>query len=88
MGMPMNTIQIRLKRIRTSVHSAGVSSTKRVMIWNMPRDAATASIRHAISIDRVVVNRSTLRNRDFMGIPQLQNQKRPPAGSLCGRQLE
>jgi hypothetical protein len=35
-GMARNTIQIRLKRISTSVHSAGCSSTKRMMIWNMP----------------------------------------------------
>ena len=42
--MPRNTIQIRLKRISTSVHSAGRSSTKRVTIWKRPSDEAMASI--------------------------------------------
>ena len=37
----MKTIQIRLKRIITSVHSAGRSMTKRVKIWNTPRLAAS-----------------------------------------------
>ena len=37
-GMARNTIQMRLKRMSTSVHSAGCSSTKRIRIWNMPSD--------------------------------------------------
>jgi hypothetical protein len=48
--MPRNTIQIRLTRIRISLHSAGCSSTKRVTIWNTPSaDAMTSISRRASS---------------------------------------
>ena len=54
-GMPMNTIQIRLKRIRTSVHSAGASTTKRMMIWNSPRLAARAIMAQAVTMAKPVL---------------------------------
>ena len=56
--MARNTIQMRLKRISTSVHSAGCSSTKRIRIWNMPSDEAMASIRQAAAMAAPVVHRS------------------------------
>jgi hypothetical protein len=65
--MARNTIQIRLKRISTSVHSAGCSSTKRMMIWNMPSAAARASIAQAHHRDRALVQRSRVRKAVFMG---------------------
>jgi hypothetical protein len=67
MGIPMNTIQIRLRRIRISLHSAGCSSTKRVTIWNMPSADAMTSIRQATSMEKPVVQRSSLRKACFMG---------------------
>src|SRR5262245_36961218 len=67
--MPRNTIQIRLKRISTSVHSAGCSSTKRVTIWNRPRPAATAIIAHASAIDSAVQAPSMRRNVGFNAAP-------------------
>ena len=66
MGMARNTIQIRLKRISTSVHSAGSSNTKRINIWNMPRLAAKASMAQASTMDAPVLQRSRPRKRGFM----------------------
>src|SRR6218665_12459 len=66
-GMARNTIQIRLKRISTSVHSAGCSSTKRMTIWNMPSAAAKASIAQAPSIALKVLQRSKARKAFFIG---------------------
>ena len=66
-AMPMNTIQIRLNRIKISDHSAGCSSTNRVMIWNMPKVEATTSMTQAIAMARPVVRRSSDRNRAFKG---------------------
>jgi hypothetical protein len=65
----MNTIQISEKRISTSVHSAGFSSTNRVRIWNTPSPAAIASMAQAKYIDSAVVARSRRRNICFMISP-------------------
>ena len=66
-GMARNTIQIRLKRISTSVHSAGCSSTKRMMIWNMPSAAARVSMAQAHHSDKALVQRSKVRKAFLMG---------------------
>ena len=67
--MPRNTIQTRLKRISTSVHSAGCSSTKRVKIWNTPSAEAMASITQASTVAMPVVQRSRDRMNAFMKTP-------------------
>ncbi len=57
----MNTIQIRLTRIRISVHSAGCSSTKRVRIWNTPSAEAITSMAQATAMANELVQRSSRR---------------------------
>jgi hypothetical protein len=76
MGMPRNTIQIRLRRIRISLHSAGCSSTKRVMIWNMPSALATTSMKQAPAMDSPLVKRSMRRKLSFT-VPSFLCVKRP-----------
>jgi hypothetical protein len=66
MGMPRNTIQISEKRISTSLHSAGCSSTKRVTIWNTPRAEAMTSIRQASAMAMRVVQLSSVKTSAFM----------------------
>src|SRR4051794_10650515 len=63
--MPRNTIQIRLKRMMTSVHSAGCSSTKRVMIWNTPRAEASTIMAQAAAIEAPLAARSSRRKAAF-----------------------
>ena len=64
--MPMNTIQIKLRRIKISLHSAGCSRTKRVMIWNMPKHDAITSMAQATHMENCVVRCSRLRKVCFI----------------------
>ncbi|WP_406626411.1 hypothetical protein [Acidovorax sp. SDU_ACID1] len=64
--MARNTIQMRLKRISTSVHSAGSSKTKRIRIWNMPSAEAIASMAQAPAMAMPVLQRSNVRKAFFM----------------------
>jgi alkyl hydroperoxide reductase subunit AhpC len=73
--MPRNTIQIRLMRIRISLHSAGCSSTKRVTIWNTPNPEAMTSITQAAIIEKPVVHRSMPRNFSFICSRDVENKK-------------
>ena len=66
--MPMNTIQISVKRISTSDHSAGCSKTKRVRIWHMPRHAAATSMAQASdSGERRACARSSAQEQSRIG---------------------
>jgi hypothetical protein len=66
--MPKKTIQIRQKRIKTSVHSAGDSMMNRVKIWWMPKAEAKAIMTQATIIDRDVVQCSKRKKKCFIGL--------------------
>jgi len=90
-GMPKNTIQIGEKRIITSVHSVGSSSTNRVMIANNPSATASANIAHAKYMDAWVVTRSMRRNMASISSPVSLNSRealikrlRRRITALCG----
>ena len=74
MGIARNTIQIRLKRISTSVHSAGSSKTKRIRIWNMPSAEASASMAQAPHMATAVLQRSQERKKVFMRTHENMNK--------------
>ncbi len=83
MGIARNTIQIREKRISTSVHSAGCSKTKRIRIWNMPSVAARASMAQAPAMAIALLQRSQDRKKDFMRGDK--NAKKSPWRKVHGR---